>query len=783
MKFFDRRGRRRLAIGGLAVLMLVAGLVAAIPGLAGLPVVQRAIARRANALLAPSAVSFEAIRFSWTRPTEIDHPILRDGQGVVEVDAPHARLSWTLLDVGLGRRPPATLTLAGAKLDIRREADGTVNLYKTLRPVLSDHPKWRLTVDVREGTLRFADARWEAPFVADRASVLLDLGQGWSPITWTLGLERAGRESDRMTIEGWFSRSEIDDKGRHDVQLNVSSPGWPLWGGGAGGRVDAARLGGRWRIDANLGFVGFAPGEIGKKPVLFKANLAGGDDAWTAEGLEISSPWWSLKGQGRLDRTEGRSKIIADLIATAASRLRSPATVRITADVERQTGQWTVGFGLKAATRDPQDNFAVNGQANYDAAASRLTLSALEILAPYVRIEGSGTVDHTQTPRIDMKGTIDPDWEALTRQMAVRIEPRARIAGGSRPWRLAGSLAGVSASAPLAGLEGDFGFRIEGLDVLGLKLARTEVVARIAGGRVLIEPIETRLNGGRLRLEPELAHDASGAWSVRLGSSSYLDKAAVNEEVSHRFLAYVAPVLEGATRVEGQVSLKIGEAVFPVGPSDQEAVMAGDLVFHDLKFLPGPLADDLFRLVRAEPKPFLVLRDTLAVRIADRAVHQQGLKIPMGDLATVSLDGSVGFDRSLDLLASLAIAPRQAPPIPLGATLSIPIKGTLDKPRIDATAMQERLKSFGADLLGNGVVMGLGGLGKLLEGLPEHPFEGLFRGRSGPGEDRPPNEAAQERRRLREERKAERLEKKARRREGTPAPNEPMPPDPGGGAQ
>ncbi len=785
MKILDRLSRRKLATAGLGVVVLAAGVLVAAPWLARLPAVQRRIAARANAILAPSSVSFEAVRFAWLGPTEIDHPILRDAQGTVMVDAPRAVFTWTLLDIGLGRIGPATLKLPSAKLDLERAADGTINLYETLRPVLSDHPRWPLTIDVRAGRLQFADASWDAPFEADRADVLLDLGHGWSPIAWTIGLGRSGPEADRIAIEGRFSRSEYDDQGRHDVRLNVSSPGWPLWrGAAAGGRIDAERLAGRWRIDANLAFLGLTPGDLGKQPVLAKLALAGGDPGWTAEGIEIGSPWGSLKGNGRLEHAGGRSTIGLDLVAASSAAGRAPAAVKLAADVVHKAGLWTIGLDLKAATNAPDENLAVNGQAVYDLAAERLTLKTLEILAPYVRIEGSGSIDHAQTAKVDLKGLIDPDWDALTQRLAARIEPGARIAGGPRPWRLAGPLTRPWSASSLDGLEGEIGARVQELDVFGLKLARTDLVARLANGRVAIDPIEARLNGGRLHLEPEVVQEKTGDWSVRLTESSYLDRAAVNEDVSHRVLAYVAPVLEGATRVEGQVSFRTKDARFPIGGSKPPMAVEGNLLFHELRFLPGPLAADLFRLFRSEPRPLLVLRDTLQVQVSDRSVRQQGLKIPMGDLASVGLEGEVGFDRSLDLLASLAIEPRPGRPLPMGAKLSIPIKGTLDQPRIDTTAMQDKLKSFGADLLENGLSIGIGGLGRLLEGLPDRPFEGLFRGRPGvPGPDlrpaSPPGETAQERRRLREERRQERLEKKAQKRQERPAPAPPAPAPPG----
>ena len=49
-----------------------------------------------------------------------------------------------------------------------------------------------------------------------------------------------------------------------------------------------------------------------------------------------------------------------------------------------------------------------------------------------------------------------------------------------------------------------------------------------------------------------------------MGPESSLDGAVVNDEVSHRVLSFAAPVLDGATRVEGRVSVKLADAYLPV---------------------------------------------------------------------------------------------------------------------------------------------------------------------------------------------------------------------------
>jgi translocation and assembly module TamB len=138
--------------------------------------------------------------------------------------------------------------------------------------------------------------------------------------------------------------------------------------------------------------------------------------------------------------------------------------------------------------------------------------------------------------------------------------------------------------------------------------------------------------------------------------------------------------------------------------------------------MPGPLVDQLLNILRLERKPLIVLNDSIAVRVAERKVYQEGLVIPVGKLASIGLDGSVDFDKNLDLIARIAMEPPRTDvpvlsPIMKLARFDLPIRGTLDKPRIDGNALKERFKSFGTDLLDNTLQVGVDGLQRLFQGM------------------------------------------------------------------
>jgi len=451
---------------------------------------------------------------------------------------------------------------------------------------------------------------------------------------------------------------------------------------------------------------------------------------------------------------------------------------------------WNLGIRLElhnlARTAGPGSRIGLEGdvvlglKANYAPAPDRLELTEMGLRAPYLRAQGAGVVrDLTTRADVDLKGSLNPDWEAIRTVLAQKVEPNARIAGRPRAWRIAGPISSLPAIDQLGSLEGELGVQIDALDVFGMRLSELPVVARATAGRLRIDPIEGTLNGGALHVEPELVRDKNGSIWLRLGPSSKLDGAIVNDEVSHRVLSFAAPVLDGATRVQGRVSVELAEAVFPIlAAPEAQALIKGDVLFDDVRFMPGPLADQLLSVFQKERKPLVVLRDPISVRITGRKVYQEGLVIPVANLASIGLDGSVDFDQNLDLVARLSLSrPRADVPIltPIleTARFEIPIRGTLKNPKIDGEAMKERWKAIGTDLLQGSMEAGLSGLQRLLQGLPAQPFGGLFPpGRPGalppaprvvtPDGPKPPT--AEERQRLREQRRKERLEKKAARR-------------------
>jgi translocation and assembly module TamB len=154
------------------------------------------------------------------------------------------------------------------------------------------------------------------------------------------------------------------------------------------------------------------------------------------------------------------------------------------------------------------------------------------------------------------------------------------------------------------------------------------------------------------------------------------------------------------------VSVAFEKAEFPLtGGADRHTLVEGAVLFQDVEFIAGTLADDLLGFIGREPKASLKLNQPVALVIADRRVRTEGMAIPLGNLTELNIGGWVDFDRNLRLTASLPFTRKMVGNVALlgdiveGTKVSVPISGTLDRPKIDGDAMALGLKDLGKTML------------------------------------------------------------------------------------
>lgn len=427
--------------------------------------------------------------------------------------------------------------------------------------------------------------------------------------------------------------------------------------------------------------------------------------ALTPAGLKLSG----LNGEpvrvdgGLAGRIEPLARFVADWTGKTAANLLGSWTAQFSVREEGGVYRGSGRLDLPDLTRPAIENqadaqalllpIAAQVQAEYDKARDRLTIRPLEASGDVASLALQGTIDQPMGRRVvDLNGAFALNQELFQAFLTTRVEPEANIVLRPREFRIQGPLSGDSPLAILRGLDAEFGIDVEHLDVYGLKFGPMPLVARIRGGQVAIDPIRAELNGGMVDVRPIVEiDDDRGAWLGFVPGSGF-QNIHINEEVSRRYLFYAAPMLYNATSVRGIVSGRIDQASIPLygADADDQAAAQGVLDFQQVTFYPGPVFREVVETIRLPGLatiPLLRLDQPVAWQLKDGRVYQPGMSYTLVDVMTGELSGSVGLDKTLDLLVRMPVVPGIVDRIPILGEftsrnkLEIPIEGTIAEPK------------------------------------------------------------------------------------------------------
>jgi translocation and assembly module TamB len=363
---------------------------------------------------------------------------------------------------------------------------------------------------------------------------------------------------------------------------------------------------------------------------------------------------------------------------------------------------------------EPKLNSA--GKAIYTIAAERARVENLQVDGQTMRMAGKATWDKPLTGGpVTISGDLHYDPSALATLIAGYGGPSIQIAGDgvvkfdargtlppqpdkhwSRSWQ-ANAEAGWNKAA-----------------VFGLPISAGKLQGTLADGQLRTAPLDVSVGAGRLTAKALAMFDPPPE-RIIVPAGPLISKVQISPEVSEQMLKYVAPILAGATRVDGQFSLDLAETQVPLADPKLTRT-AGTLSVHQLTVLPGPLLEDIVNLIQrvqslknpqdllgsvAAPQPAKLLSmndQQIEFQVVDSRVYHRKLEFVIDDVPIRST-GSVGFDQTLALMIEIPIQDRwidgEASLSGLaGQTLRIPIQGTFQRPRVDERAIADITKQL-----------------------------------------------------------------------------------------
>jgi len=455
----------------------------------------------------------------------------------------------------------------------------------------------------------------------------------------------------------------------------------------------------------------------GARKAKFALSVHGKIQRWTDKSVEIQAEFdrWPIAGNsmgfgatawatGRVLVTEGpkqfhiQPKIRADIQWSDSSNLPSFLTA-----VDRLQLQSDI-----RASIDPTVDISLKD--------THLVFPGID-----ATLQGKATDVSGVKAAIDLNGSVKVDSTKIKELLAD---------SGSTPVELEMTPIQFAAHGPigkneLKAMQAHLNTKVKRFKSGGIQLGEMDLDVKWLDGVLAVAPIDTKINDGRLHLEPviEMTADAKPA-RVKLGPKTTLTRMSLDQLTSENYMVYPAPALASATRVNGFISAKISDGIIPLADKSIPLSLKGDMAFEEVQFGPGPWLLNLTQSVGLPPPPSFSLDQPIQFEIQGDRVIQHGLSIPIGQLTRLDFSGSVTFKKELDLIVEVPVTPTLLQNVPLFQSFlgqeqfKIPIRGTLDKPEVDKTAFDATMKELGEKLKNRAVDTGLDML-----------FNGILRGK------------------------------------------------------
>jgi translocation and assembly module TamB len=360
-----------------------------------------------------------------------------------------------------------------------------------------------------------------------------------------------------------------------------------------------------------------------------------------------------------------------------------------------------------AVWQEPQVQLSARG--TYQHHLEQLQIEKIQLASEALRCDVSGTAPlSAQGGDLDLKGTVQYDWDGLAPLWRPYVGPGVQISGRQiRALAVHGRLSGSPTdSQSWRQVTGDAALGWTGMDIYGLRVAQGDVACTLADGQLRAQPIDVAVSEGRFTFAPLVRLSPAPA-QLLIARGPLLTDIHLSPELCARGLKFVAPILAESTVAEGRFSITMDGGFIPLadpGGGDASGHMA-----IQAQARPGPLAQEFTMLIgelttllrqgilpklNGQSGSLLSINDSeIDFRLVQRRVYHRGLTFMVGAMP-ITTHGSVGFDESLSIVAEIPIqATFLGFDLSLGAlegqTLRIPIEGTLQKPKLDRSGLQQ----------------------------------------------------------------------------------------------
>jgi len=310
------------------------------------------------------------------------------------------------------------------------------------------------------------------------------------------------------------------------------------------------------------------------------------------------------------------------------------------------------------------------------------------------QIDITGNLTQTSVgDRTKLSGEIKADYDlAAVSTVAGAFIPEGLAMEGKRTSniKIESEYAPDEEGALLANLNTAAKFGFDKASYKGLNFGPTEMKLRVKEGLLTIEQFSAPVNNGKLNLAGGVNFKEKPMFLKMPGPMQIIEKVNINDETSRQMLMYLNPIFADAVNVRGVADFHCEKLSIPLaGAARNDLVVVGTVGIERMRLEASDLLGQIVSVTGGRGVDMTMLPTRFVLQKG--SLRYDDMQINVGD-NPVNFAGSIGLDKRLDMNVTLPYR-FGGSTVKTGETaadrITLPIDGTLDKPRINIQKLLE----------------------------------------------------------------------------------------------
>lgn len=245
--------------------------------------------------------------------------------------------------------------------------------------------------------------------------------------------------------------------------------------------------------------------------------------------------------------------------------------------------------------------------------------------------------------------------------------------------------------SPLSISSGKLGFTKA--EYMGLNFGPTEADIQIENGLLRIAPFSSTVNNGQLNFAGEADLSRKPTLLKTPGPIQIVKDVQINDEVARELLTYLNPVFANVVKVSGVVNFECEKLAIPLaGATKNDIEVIGTVSIKELRLEASDLLGQILSAAGLSGRGVDITIHPTKFILQNGFLRYDDMQMDIGD-NPVNFKGVVGLDKSLNMSVTLPYTTagktaRVGKEVE-GVRISLPLRGTIDKPKLDLGKLLE----------------------------------------------------------------------------------------------